>query len=219
MNARLPQLKHLYKAQSGVALMEFALVLPLFLLAGLYGVDVAYQASAQQKISHVALNAADNASRIGQGNNTNVVPTLNATEVYAILVGALRQGKSIDLEKNGRVFISSLEENPANQEQYIHWQRCIGDLNVTSAYGKAEERPLPNGMGKPGKEIKAPSGYAVMYAEVYYEYKSLFGSLFMTEPVRMKQEAAFLVRDSRNLEDGLLGAQDQTSQCLHTVAL
>ena len=43
-----------------------------------------------------------------------------------------------------------------------------------------------------------------MFVEVYYNYQSLFGSLFVTSQ-SFKQEAAFIIRDRRNLIPGITG--------------
>src|SRR3546814_13154337 len=41
-----------------------------------------------------------------------------------------------DFRTHGRIILSSLERND-DGGQWIHWQRCYGDLDVESSYGEA----------------------------------------------------------------------------------
>jgi hypothetical protein len=53
-------------------------------------------------------------------------------------------------------------------------------------------------MGKPGREVKAVAGGAVMFVEVYYTYQPLmYGSWLGSRTI--KSTAAFTVRESRDL--------------------
>ena len=48
-----------------------------------------------------------------------------------------------------------------------------------------------------------------MFVEVYYRHTGLFGSMFI-KPMVFHQEAAFLIRDDRNLTNGLSGTATAT---------
>jgi Flp pilus assembly protein TadG len=196
--------------RSGVAAVEFALCLPLMIGLGMYGMEVAYMASVNMQISQIALSVADNASRLEQTDNSGVTPTVTESDIDSVMDGALREGKSIDLQENGRVILSSLEKDATTGKQYIHWQRCSGELDKASAYGDEDENnglgaKQLTGMGASGSQVTANDGSAVMYAEVYYKYPGLFGTMF-TKNMMMKHEAAFLIRDQRNLTAGVTGA-------------
>jgi len=65
-------------------------------------------------------------------------------------------------------------------------------------------------MGSGASKATATAGSSVMFVEVYYQYKSLFGTLFV-KPMMFHQEAAFLIRDDRNLTAGLSGTK--TANC------
>lgn len=192
----------LRRDQSGVSMVEFAMSLPIVVTLGLYGMEIAFMATTNMQISQLALSAADNASRLGQTDNSAVAPTISETSIGAVIDGAETQGGPLDFEENGRIILSSLEENEDGL-QYIHWQRCGGGLPVQSGYGPEghglEGTPIA-GLGKPGKLVFARPEGAVMYVEVFYDYQPLFGSAFVND-VRFKQEAAFVVRDDRNLSD------------------
>jgi Flp pilus assembly protein TadG len=202
------------RCASGLATVEFALCLPVILTLGMYGTEIANLATSYAQISQLALSVADNASRLGQTDNSGVTPTITETDVNSIMFGALKQGASIDFQTKGRIILSSLEKDSITGKQYIHWQRCRGNLAKTSAYGNDTINnglvgAALAGMGPAAHKITAPTGMAVMYAEVYYNYTGLFGSLFVQNR-QIRQEAAFLIRDDRNLIPGITGTGSQS---------
>ncbi|MEO9462978.1 MAG: TadE/TadG family type IV pilus assembly protein [Marinomonas sp.] len=211
-------LKRLRSDTSGISLVEFALILPIILTLGLYGTEVARMANTKTKVSQIALSMADNASRLGQTDNSGVTPTITENDVLAILNGAQRQGQSIDMAENSRIIISSLEYDDPTDRQFIAWQRCIGDLDVDSRYGDDEDNnglvgdELP-GMGEGTTKITALSNTAVMFVEVTYQYSSLWDNPFGSGDGIFYEEAAFLIRDDRNLEPGLTGTTPSESEC------
>ncbi len=193
-------LGQLRSSKSGLALIEFAYSLPIFMGLGLYGTEIAFLAVTQMNVSQSALTLADNASRMGQtvtGSNGRVV---FETDIGSVFAGVRLQGERFNLLQNGRVILSSLETNTNGRFQRIRWQRCIGLLQVQSDYGVQGtfERNTPSfiGMGPAGNEIRAERGSAVMYVEIFYDYNGLFGDTFVSGR-RLKQEAAFSIRDDR----------------------
>lgn len=195
--------------RSGVSMVEFALALPILLTLGLYGTEVAYMAVVKMEVAQLSTAVADNASRLGQTDNSAVTPTVTETQINSIMSGGLTQGNAFNFGGNGRIILSSLEQNSSGN-QYIHWQRCRGNLARTSAYG-VEGKTL-TGMGKTGHLITATTNSAVMYVEVYYSYQPLFGNMFVKNAV-FYQEAAYLIRDDRNITAGVTGAGKQ-SNCI-----
>jgi len=191
---------------AGVAIMEFALVLPVLITLGFYGTEIAYMSTINMQISQMATSAADNASRLGQTDNSAVSPTVTAAQVDSVMTGALLQGAAFSFSSRGRIIISSLERDVATNREYIHWQRCRGSLARTSYYG-AQNYGLSgatlNGMGATNHVVHAPpivSGAttgAVMFVEVFYSYRPLFGNVFV-RPTEFHREAALLVRDDRD---------------------
>ena len=211
-------IRSLRRDQAGISVVEFAMSLPLVITLGMFGMEIAYMATANMQASQLALAVADNASRLGQTDNSAVTPTIAETDVDAVMLGAMQQGASLHFEENGRIILSSLEKHTATSKQYIHWQRCSGDLDRDSSYGNDTTQngltgATITGLGKPGRQVAARTGQAVMYAEVYYNYQPLFGDMFIGE-LTFKQEAGFVVRDDRNLSggggDGLTGTATST---------
>lgn len=216
MKKRLRCARALLRNTEAVSVLEFALVLPLFMTLGMYGAEIAWLNATALEVSQVAVSMADNASRIGQTDNSGVTPTVSSSDVESVLNGALEEGGTIDLEDHGRVILSSLEGHPVTGKQYIHWQQCKGKGKQQSAHGKPDITgglltSILNGLVLGGKTIKAPSGGAVMVAEVWYEYKGLFGTLFVDKIV-LHEEAAVIARDDRSTSNGLTG-NDQKNGC------
>lgn len=184
---------------SGMAMIEFAYALPLMLGLGGYGIEMANLATVNQKISQSALALADNMSRVGAESALSTVQ-IRESDINDSFIGLTRQTGTLNLTSNGRVILSSLEQN-ASGGQWIHWQRCIGTKNVASSYGPQGTGATGTsfaGMGSPSARITAPPGSAVMFVEITYDYRALFGTMFF--PARtIRYEASFVVRDNRDL--------------------
>jgi hypothetical protein len=151
------------------------------------------------QISQVAMQVADNASRVGEQD------VLTARKVYESdinesLVGAEKLGETFGLFERGRLIISSLQRN-ADGGQWIAWQRCRGAKVFDSSYGVEGDGASGTsfqGMGEAGNLITASNGTAVMFVEIAYDYDSLTPfDIFDGRTIRYT--AAFNVRDSRDL--------------------
>lgn len=210
--ARLASLAgRLSRDRRGVSFLEFALILPILITMGFYGTELAYMATVNMQIGQIASSVADNASRIGQTNNSAVTPTVTQTQINSVMKGGLLEGSGFNFEANGRIILSSLEVDSSTNRQYIHWQRCSGSLKANSKYGKTGAGLTGTtlaGMGNP--LITAVSGSAVMYVEVYYTYQPLFGTMFVGTP-SFHREAAYIIRDDRNLTPGITPSNTDTS--------
>lgn len=201
--------RRLASCQSGVTLIEFAMVAPVVITIGFYGVEIAYLNTVDMKVSEIALTLADNASRLGQTDNSSVTPTVTETDINSVMLGANEQGGTINLSGRGKVILTSLERDSSTGKQYIHWQRCLGSLSHQSAYGNDSTRNGLNGttitgLGAGTTKITATAGSAVMFVEVYYNYEGLFGNMFV-DNMTISKEGAFMIRDSRNLTPGVTG--------------
>jgi len=187
----------LKRDNSGLALIEFAMALPLWLILALGGLEMANLATAHMRVSQIAMTVADNASR--------VEPTIDESDIYEIFAGAEEMGGPLNFEANGRIVLSSLQHNEQSDEdegQMINWQRCYGDLAEVSAYGTEDagrfDDSLANGMGSAPNTIAAAPSTAVMFVEVFYDYQQLIpGKLFSR---KIRYETAFNVR-SRDVYD------------------
>lgn len=197
---------------SGLALLEFAMAFPILLALGMYGIDTANLALTNLKLNQIALNLADNASRVGVNSTLNT-QQMREIDVNDILQGAKAQGASINLTTNGRITLSSLERDTSNVQR-IYWQRCIGLKSggtYISHYGAAlpadgttplpqNPGPLSSGMGDTGAVVNAPldttQTSGVMFVEINYRYTPMFS--WLSAPADMRYVASFIVRDPRN---------------------
>lgn len=185
--------------RSGLAMVEFAFAAPLVLGMGMLGTDTASLVITHMQVSQIAMQVADNASRVGEQD------VLTARKVYEYdvnetFVGAEKLGENIRIFNQGRIIISSLQRN-ASGGQWIKWQRCRGAKVYDSSYGVegngATGTSFP-GMGEPGRYITASSGTAVMFVEVAYDYRSVTPmNVFNNQQI--VYTAAFNVRDNRDL--------------------
>lgn len=194
---------------SGLAVLEFAIAFPVLLALGMYGIDIANMALTNLRLNQIALNLADNASRVGV-NSTLSIQQMREVDVNDIFEGAKSQGTGINLTTNGRVILSSLEKDSSGVQR-IHWQRCFGSKTGStyeSHYGRAlntdgstsagaNSGPSSAGMGDTGFTVNAPANSSgVMFVEVNYRYTPMFS--WLSAPADLRYTASFIVRDPRD---------------------
>lgn len=186
--------------RKGLAFVEFAYALPLFTGLALYGLEMSNLALANLRVSQIASNLADTASRVGEHSGL-ARKQIREMDINDAFQAARIQGETHDMTERGRIILSSLERNK-NGGQWIHWQRCIGRGIFTSSFGTAGDGRTGTsfpGMGRSGEEIQAPSDSAIMFVEVAYRYKPLINASLLGAPV-LRAHAAFLVREPRDLD-------------------
>lgn len=189
--------KRLCRDESAVALIEFAFALPIFVVLLLGGLEVANLARTHARVNQIAITVADNAGRVRTG--------IDETNIEEVFAGADLIGGSLEFADRGRVVLSSLQDNEqegANAGQMIHWQRCHGSLNVPPRYGRQgkgrTDASLANGMGSTDNHIRAVPGSAVMFVEVTYLYEPLIAGIISDDPIIVRYESAFNVRERTN---------------------
>jgi hypothetical protein len=195
-------LRRLLGDVSGVALIEFAYSLPFMTILGLAGIELANYSITHMRVSQIAVSLADNASRAKE-EIVSGVPYIREYDINDAFQASSLQSGSLDIETNGRLILTSLETNAAGG-QWLHWQRCFGAKSAyTSSYGKQGDGKTGTsvtGMGPVGRQLKAESGYAIMFAEVVYEYEPIIWTQFVPDgPIR--KIAAMYVRDDRALSN------------------
>ena len=183
--------------QSGLAYLEFALIGPVLLFLTLAGLELVNYAMAHLRVNQIATTVADNAGRVTTG--------IDEANVYEVFAGARSIGEPMDFEDNGRVVLSSLQENGRNgadEGQMINWQRCWGDLDLGSMYAEEDDgrddASLATGLGAEGNRIVSVPGTAVMFVEVTYDYQPLISGTILPVAEQIRQETAFNVRGQRN---------------------
>ena len=196
-------LRRIAGSRSAISTVEFALVAPLLATAGLGSVEMANMATTYMRTSQVAMMIADNASRAKQasGSGGAVMREFDVNDVFSSVD---LQYPGLAMYTNGRVIISSLEQNNAGG-QWIHWQRCKGTYVAASKYGVEGTGTATGtsfaGMGPSANLLTADANSAIMFVEVYYRYQPMFFAVGGSAPV-IYRSAAVYVRDDRDLTGG-----------------
>ncbi|MDJ0278090.1 histidine kinase [Sphingomonas sp. 2R-10] len=205
----------LLRERRAVAMMEFALSLPIVLPIGLYAIELSNFGVQQLRLSQATLTLADNISRVGV-DTTMATQQLREVDINEVIEGLRRQTANLALTTNGRVTISSLEVK--NGAQWIHWQRCVGlkqGLNYDSSYGVQGAGGAAGGafrgMGDPTQPVTAPANSAVIFVEVNYDYQPLISPYFLGQK-RLRQTASYIVRDNRELSTGVTDPTPQAPE-------
>ncbi|BAI96285.1 hypothetical protein Sj15T_06050 [Sphingobium sp. TA15] len=204
----------------GLALIEFAYMAPIMLLLMVGGAELANYSITSMRISALALQVADNASRIGEGDPM-AKKKVSEAQINDLLQGALAQGGNLNvnstyvekqsggsstIKNKARIIISSLEPDPDAghvDRNYIHWQRCFGlARDFTPQYGVQGNDNLI-GMGPTDRQVYAPPGAGVIFVELYYRYEPIFPvaqleSIGLPSYRTINAVAAMVVRDDRD---------------------
>lgn len=187
----------LRRCDNGLAFVEFAMALPVLTTLSLAGLESANLALAHLRVSNIAMMSADNGSRVRD--------SIDESHIIELFTGTKLTGDSIDFRNNGRIVLSSIEQNTAGTAgastgQWIRWQRCDGVRNVASAYGAqgaGQNNATLQSVGSGSNRISAGAGTAVILAEVVYEYQPLVSESIFGRPI-IRYEAAFNVRQRTN---------------------
>lgn len=155
----------------GLAMLEFGLILPVFLTFCISGLEFGYYVMACNRVQRMASMTADLVAQSGIGS-------IGATEgqIYDLFSAVDLTAQPYDLRKYGRVIISSVKgtdiNNDAKTENRFLWQRFDGDFTgATPLLGCAKTNPLatiPQSRVLPLDEI-------LFHVQVTYSYQPLFG--------------------------------------------
>ncbi|WP_375403266.1 pilus assembly protein [uncultured Sphingomonas sp.] len=183
-----------------MAMTEFGLVLPVLVLLSCYGLELANYVITKMQVSQVALQIADNASRMGDA--VQGVKTVSEANIAETFIGGQLQAGRLDLQNKGRIIVSSLEPmtnpNSTSAPRFrIRWQRCSGVLTNASSYGLQGATDLV-GMGPADRQVTAQDYEATMFVEVVYRYTPLFSADYVPNAT-IKEFATMAVRDPRTL--------------------
>jgi Flp pilus assembly protein TadG len=213
-------LNRLRADQSGLALIEFALALPLLLMVGTCGIELSWYALCNMRVSHAALDLADNATRIGSTNSSGTAQLIYETDINDVLQEIRLEGAGFNLLTQGRVTMSSLEstqDSSGNWYQRLHWQRCVGTQSTgyDSSYGVApinDSGIKVTSMGDSSAPVTAPQGYGLIFVEINYLYTPLFGTMVIA-PRQIHYTASMIIRDNRDLSSGITANNSTKQTC------
>lgn len=191
--------RDLIPARDGIAMTEFALALPVFVLMLMGGAELTNYMTVRMRVSQLALHLADNGSRLGDKSALSS-KQISEAQINDMLAGANLQAGALDLRNNARVIVSSLEPvaNPNPTKKFkIAWQRCYGTKAYTPIYGKQGDTNL-DGMGPAGRQVTAMDDGSTIFVELNYQYIPLVRTKAVTFG-DFTEIAAMTVRDPRDL--------------------
>lgn len=204
-------LRRLRSDSSGIAMTEFAMASPVFLLASLWGLESVNYAITSMRVHQTAAHLADGVARLGD-TSTLQDRKIYEEDIVDVLVGGHHQaGEAIDLYGNGRVVISSLEvydqtihcakngcpsTSATDGTHFISWQRCTGKKAHTATYGQQNDA-MPSGMGPSDAKVFAEDDGATIFVEVSYDYQPLIANSFVSN-AQITTVASHIVRTHRD---------------------
>lgn len=204
MNSTLSRLVgKFHRDQSGLALLEFAFIMPIFLGISLTGAELINYVTTKMRVSQLALHLADDAARMGNGSQLSQ-KTITETDINDLFTGAQLQSGELDLRTNGRVILSDLEVDPNHAGKFkIGWQRCYGlKTSHASTYGTYNDPQTGSnldGIGPAGRKVTTQPDNATMFVEVFYTYIPLVGRGTLAPTTTFTESASMSVRDRRDL--------------------
>ncbi len=186
IHACLDALRAIRRQQAGVALIEFALGLPVLIMILMGGMELLNLVVAHQKVSRIATTTADLAARYRA--------SIDEADIGTLMLGAQLSAQGIDFAGDGRIILSSITRNVDDDGHWIRWQRCDGGLSsAESEIGEENEGKDDASIADiEGLAIQAPSN--VMYAEVTYLYKPEYAPWLISER-EIRYRSAFIARE------------------------
>lgn len=147
------------KKRSGIAALEFALTLPIWLLFFLGGTDVAYMMLLSQRIDRIAYSVTDIATQSEM---------LSQSDIDTIFLAARQLMNPFPFETEGVVILTAVEK-PTGQPTVVAWQESGGGgLSRESLVGQRGQVPtLPAG-------IEIGDNQCIIITEVFYAFEPLF---------------------------------------------
>lgn len=171
----LGRLRDLKRDVSGLALIEFAYTLPIFVGFGLVGIEFANVVLAHQKTERIAATVADQvASNQLPPNERQMRDMFEAVELIA---------DPFDFNDNGNVIITGVvgvrDSGNGQIENKVVWQRCRAADSFDSSIGTqwegsediadGPEVDLPN-------DIELAQNQMVVVAEVFFPYDEIISA-------------------------------------------
>ncbi len=196
-------LSWLRRDDSGMAMVEFALCLPFLVMGTMAGAELTNFTTTKMRVSQLALQIADNASRIGTGTVLSN-KTISEKQINELLTGANLQAGKLGLFANGRIILSSLQPGASANTYVVKWQRCKGAKNFTSSTYFTAGTTERNVVSNNPYNVTPPTDGAVMFVEISYTYQPLIGPRFQPWS-EIREIAAMTVRDNRDYTGGTNG--------------
>lgn len=186
-------LRRLRRDTRAVSILEFGLMLPLFLGFVLTGIEFANYVMANNRVQRLAAMSADLVAQSGTGQIG-----VAEGQIYDLFSALDLTAKPFDLRRFGRVVITGVQGTDSNNdgtiENRILWQRFDGDFvtpprlgcNLTTAFAT-----LPQNRQMIRDEI-------LFHVQVTYSYQPVFSAMpfrWLSLPVSFTRTAMFRARN------------------------
>ena len=183
----------LHRDRRGVSILEFGLMLPLFLGFALTGIEFANYVMANNRVQRLAAMSADLVAQSGTGQIG-----VAEGQIYDLFSALDLTARPFDLRRFGRVVITGVQgtdnDNDGTVENRILWQRFDGDFVTPPLLGCAMTTAvatLPQNRQLIRDEI-------LFHVQVSYRYQPIFSSLpfrWLTLPTSFTRGAMFRARN------------------------
>ena len=152
--------RRLSSGESGVAIVDFALVAPILVFRFMGGIEISRFALLNQKLSRVATNASDLVSQS---------EFLTEDDLEQVFIATQFSLQPFALDDDGVVILSSVSTQNDPNDPRVNWQRSGGGTGS-----------FPSLVGSPGGPADLPYGYEmkanrnIIVSEVYFDFEPLF---------------------------------------------
>jgi hypothetical protein len=157
--------------ESGISMLEFGLLLPIFLGMVIAGLEMSQNVIANQRMQRIAANLGD---LVAQSGTASI--GMSETQINDIFASLDYSAAPFDLRGRGRVIITAVQgqRDPADSNRLKNrklWHRCDGSLT-----GQANVLP-----GAVGSVVVLPNnrqlleGEILIHSQLAYNYEPLFG--------------------------------------------
>ncbi|WP_339630242.1 TadE/TadG family type IV pilus assembly protein [uncultured Sneathiella sp.] len=149
----------------GVAMVEFAMLLPLLMLLTAGSFEVARYALMTQKLDRITATLSDLIARSGN-------ETITETEISNIIDSALFMAQPFDISDGSVIFLTSVQGRAGDAPEILS-QRVSGNLTgYTSAIGSTigGDATLPTAFPDAGSGETLADGETLIIAEIIYDY-------------------------------------------------
>jgi uncharacterized membrane protein len=163
--------RHLLLSRSGVAALEFALILPLFLALMGAGIEVSSLILTNMKVQRLATMIANMVAQRGASESQ-----ISEAQIYDIFSAMDLAAEPLDIRGHGRVIISAVLGEDTNSDgtpdlNRIKWQRFEGKL--TSANRLIGCWSTNSSTAAIGRQLRLTE--PLFHAQVSYAYQPIFG--------------------------------------------
>lgn len=187
------QLRTLLRTRRAVAMLEFALALPLFLGFMLTAIEFGNYIMANNRVQRLAAMSADLVAQSGTGDIG-----IGEAQIYDLFSAVDLTARPYDLRNDGRIVITGVRGTDTDKngttENQILWQRFDGGYVVAPQVGcnqTVTTASLPAGR-------RLPLGEILFHVQVSYRYRPIMTDIpfrMLSLPVDFTRIAMFRARN------------------------